>query len=37
VAKSTSRLGDLHAGSGEDTVHVGVWQIRDWVDQNLMM
>jgi len=32
VAKSTLRLGDLHAGSGEDTVQVGVWQIRDWVD-----
>jgi 8-oxo-dGTP pyrophosphatase MutT (NUDIX family) len=31
VAESSSRLGDLHAGSGEDAVHVGVWQIRDWV------
>jgi hypothetical protein len=24
-------LGDLHAGSGEDAVHVAVWHIRDWV------
>ncbi|WP_342672662.1 NUDIX domain-containing protein [Micromonospora peucetia] len=31
VTESSSRLGDLHAGSGEDAVHVGVWQIRDWV------
>ncbi|RIV30256.1 NUDIX domain-containing protein [Micromonospora radicis] len=31
VAESASRLGDWHAGSGEDAVHVGVWQIRDWV------
>ena len=31
VAESSSRLGDLHAGSGEDAVHVGVWHIRDWV------
>ncbi len=30
VAQSSSRLGDLHAGSGEDTVHVAVWHIRDW-------
>ncbi|MFI6784887.1 NUDIX domain-containing protein [Micromonospora sp. NPDC050276] len=31
VAESSSRLGDLRAGSGEDGVHVGVWHIRDWV------
>jgi len=31
VAESSSRLGDLHAGSSEDAVHVGVWQIGDWV------
>lgn len=31
VAESSSRLGDLRAGSGEDAVHVAVWQIRDWV------
>jgi 8-oxo-dGTP diphosphatase len=31
VAESSSRLGDLHAGSGEDAVHVGVWQVGDWV------
>ncbi len=31
VAESSSRLGDLQAGSGEDAVHVGVWQIGDWV------
>ncbi|MGC4850596.1 NUDIX domain-containing protein [Micromonospora sp. DT15] len=31
VAESASRLGDWHGGSGEDAVHVGVWQIRDWV------
>lgn len=31
VAESASRLGHWHAGSGEDAVHVGVWQIRDWV------
>ncbi|MFY1703034.1 NUDIX hydrolase [Micromonospora sp. WMMA1923] len=31
VVESSSRSGDLHAGSGEDAVHVGVWQIRDWV------
>lgn len=31
VAESASRLGDWHAGSGEDAVHVSVWQIRDWV------
>lgn len=31
VAESSSRLGDWHAGSGEDAVHVGVWQIGDWV------
>ncbi|MEU7919825.1 NUDIX domain-containing protein [Micromonospora zamorensis] len=31
VAESASRLGVLHAGSGEDAVHVGVWQIGDWV------
>ncbi|MFC3503347.1 NUDIX domain-containing protein [Micromonospora krabiensis] len=30
VAESRSRLGDLHAGSGEDAVHVGVWHIGDW-------
>ncbi|WP_088964327.1 NUDIX domain-containing protein [Micromonospora purpureochromogenes] len=31
AAESASRLGVLHAGSGEDAVHVGVWQIGDWV------
>ncbi|MEV0396432.1 NUDIX domain-containing protein [Polymorphospora rubra] len=31
VAESSSRLGDLPAGSGEDAVHVGVWHIGDWV------
>ncbi|MFI9643133.1 NUDIX domain-containing protein [Micromonospora sp. NPDC051925] len=31
VAESSSRLGDLRAGSGEDAVHVGVWHIGDWV------
>jgi len=31
VAESSSRLGDLHAGSGEGAVHVSVWQIGDWV------
>lgn len=31
VAESASRLGDWHAGSGEDAVHVGVWKIGDWV------
>ncbi|MET8644515.1 NUDIX domain-containing protein [Streptomyces sp. NPDC004675] len=31
VAESSSRLGALHAGSGDDAVHVGVWQIGDWV------
>ncbi|WP_311768023.1 NUDIX domain-containing protein [Micromonospora globispora] len=31
VAESASRLGVLHAGSAEDAVHVGVWQIGDWV------
>ncbi|GGS00459.1 hypothetical protein GCM10010169_51330 [Micromonospora fulviviridis] len=31
VAESASRLGVLHAGSGEDALHVGVWQIGDWV------
>ncbi|MFV2087964.1 NUDIX domain-containing protein [Micromonospora sp. LOL_021] len=31
AAESSSRLGDLHAGSGEDALHVGVWHIRDWV------
>jgi 8-oxo-dGTP diphosphatase len=31
VAESSSRVGDWHAGSGEDAVHVGVWQIGDWV------
>jgi mutator protein MutT len=31
VAESSSRLGDLHAGSGENAVHVAVWHIRDWV------
>lgn len=32
VAESSSRLGDLHAGGGENAVHVSVWHIRDWVD-----
>ncbi|MCP3787979.1 NUDIX domain-containing protein [Micromonospora sp. A3M-1-15] len=31
VAESSSRVGDWHAGSGEDAVQVGVWHIRDWV------
>ncbi|TWG13003.1 hypothetical protein FHX75_1337 [Micromonospora palomenae] len=31
VAESASRLGDWHAGTGEDAVHVGVWHIGDWV------
>ncbi|MEU7588849.1 NUDIX domain-containing protein [Micromonospora sp. NPDC049230] len=31
VAEASSRLGDLHAGSGEGAVHVAVWHIRDWV------
>ncbi|TNH26595.1 NUDIX domain-containing protein [Micromonospora orduensis] len=31
VAESASRLGDLHSGSGEDAVRVGVWQVGDWV------
>ncbi|MCO1596901.1 NUDIX domain-containing protein [Micromonospora sp. RHAY321] len=30
VAQSASRLGDWHAGSGDDAVHVGVWRIGDW-------
>jgi 8-oxo-dGTP diphosphatase len=30
VAESSSWLGDLRAGSGEDAVHVGVWLIGDW-------
>ena len=30
VVESSSRLGDLRAGSGEDAVHVGVWLIGDW-------
>ncbi|MGK5440712.1 NUDIX domain-containing protein [Micromonospora sp. URMC 105] len=29
VAESSSRLGYLHAGSGEDAVRVGVWHIGD--------
>lgn len=31
VAESASRLGDWHAGSGEDAVQVAVWHIGDWV------
>ncbi|MET8231651.1 NUDIX domain-containing protein [Micromonospora sp. NPDC005298] len=31
VTESAARLGDLHAGSGADAVHVSVWQVRDWV------
>ncbi|MEU4378257.1 NUDIX domain-containing protein [Micromonospora echinofusca] len=31
AVESASRLGVLHTGSGEDAVHVGVWQIGDWV------
>ncbi|WP_018219735.1 NUDIX domain-containing protein [Salinispora pacifica] len=31
VMESSSRLGDWHAGSGEDAVHVSVWLIGDWV------
>ncbi|MFF0654723.1 NUDIX domain-containing protein [Micromonospora tulbaghiae] len=30
VAESSSRLGDLHAGSGDDAVHVCVWHVGDW-------
>ncbi|WBB78052.1 NUDIX domain-containing protein [Micromonospora sp. WMMD882] len=30
VAESSSRLGDLRAGSGENAVNVGVWHIGDW-------
>ncbi|MEU1604933.1 NUDIX domain-containing protein [Micromonospora matsumotoense] len=31
VAESLTRLGDLHAGSGEDAVHLGVWHVGDWI------
>ncbi|MBQ0978543.1 NUDIX domain-containing protein [Micromonospora sp. M61] len=31
VAESASHVGVVHDGSGEDAVHVGVWQIGDWV------
>ncbi|MEU8180291.1 NUDIX domain-containing protein [Micromonospora sp. NPDC049047] len=31
VAESAARVGVVHDGSGEDSVHVGVWQIGDWV------
>ncbi|TDC61609.1 NUDIX domain-containing protein [Micromonospora sp. KC207] len=31
VAESASRLGVLHTSIGGDAVHVGVWQIGDWV------
>ncbi|WP_433319465.1 NUDIX domain-containing protein [Micromonospora chersina] len=31
VAESAARLGDWHAGSGEDAVQVGVWHVGDWV------
>ncbi|SCL44629.1 ADP-ribose pyrophosphatase YjhB, NUDIX family [Micromonospora citrea] len=31
AAESSSRLGDLRVGSGEDAVHVGVWHVGDWV------
>jgi 8-oxo-dGTP diphosphatase len=31
VAESSSRLGDLRAGNGQDAVRVGVWHIGDWV------
>jgi mutator protein MutT len=31
VADSSSRLGEWHAGSGDDAVQVGVWQIGDWI------
>ncbi|MEV4479547.1 NUDIX domain-containing protein [Micromonospora coxensis] len=30
VTESSSRLGDLHLGSGEDAVRVGVWHVGDW-------
>ncbi|MEU1588538.1 NUDIX domain-containing protein [Micromonospora sp. NPDC005710] len=29
--ESASRLGVLHAGSGEGTIQIGVWHVRDWV------
>ncbi|MET8089651.1 NUDIX domain-containing protein [Micromonospora sp. NPDC005220] len=29
--ESASRLGVLHSGTGEDALHVGVWQVDDWV------
>ncbi|MDG4809435.1 NUDIX domain-containing protein [Micromonospora sp. WMMD1120] len=31
VVESSTRLGDLHGGSGDDAVHVSVWHIRDWI------
>ncbi|WP_328338573.1 NUDIX domain-containing protein [Micromonospora sp. NBC_00421] len=31
VAESSSRVGDLWAGSGEDAVHVGVWHVGAWL------
>ncbi|MFG1673830.1 NUDIX domain-containing protein [Micromonospora sp. NPDC049282] len=31
VADSSSRLGDLRAGSGENAVHLCVWHVGDWV------
>ncbi|MFJ6164049.1 NUDIX domain-containing protein [Micromonospora orduensis] len=31
ATESASRLGVLHAGSGGDALHVGVWQVADWV------
>ncbi|WP_245828632.1 hypothetical protein [Micromonospora avicenniae] len=30
VTESAARLGVVHDGSGEDAVHVGVWQIGEW-------
>jgi ADP-ribose pyrophosphatase YjhB (NUDIX family) len=30
VAESSSRVGDSHAGRGEDAVHLGVWHVGDW-------
>ncbi|MEV4489097.1 NUDIX domain-containing protein [Micromonospora coxensis] len=31
VTESASRRGDLHLGSGDDAVRVGVWHVGDWV------
>ncbi|MGW4498934.1 NUDIX domain-containing protein [Micromonospora sp. NPDC004336] len=31
VAESSSRLGDLHLGEGDNAVRVGVWHVGKWV------